>query len=72
MYFPAYIDPGSGSLAIQAVIAAIVVIPFVLRTEIRKGVDRLRGRSSVADPPATTAPPDTAPPPDDEGPLPQP
>lgn len=48
----AYIDPGAGSLFIQAVIATIVVVPFFLRTQIRKGIDRLRGRASVA---ATTA-----------------
>lgn len=40
----AYIDPGAGSLFIQAVIASIVVAPFFLRTQIRKGIDRLRGR----------------------------
>jgi hypothetical protein len=35
----AYIDPGAGSLFIQAV-------PFFLRTQIRRGIDRLRGRPS--------------------------
>lgn len=39
----AYIDPGAGSLFIQAVIATIVVVPFFLRTQIRRGIDRIRG-----------------------------
>ncbi len=39
----AYIDPGAGSLFIQAVIATIVVVPFFLRSQIRKGMDRIRG-----------------------------
>ena len=48
MHLLAYIDPGSGSLFIQAVIATVLVAPFFLRTQIRKGIDRLRGRSQVA------------------------
>ncbi len=40
----AYIDPGAGSLFIQAVIATIVVVPFFLRSQIRRGIDALRGR----------------------------
>lgn len=43
----AYIDPGAGSLFIQAVIATILVAPFFLRTQIRRGIDRLRGRPSA-------------------------
>ena len=58
----AYIDPGAGSLFIQAVIATIVVVPFFLRTQIRRGIDRLRGRPST--PVITaTAPSDDAVPP---------
>lgn len=53
----AYIDPGAGSLFVQAVIATALVVPFVLRSQIRKGIDRLRGRSSIATATATTAPP---------------
>jgi hypothetical protein len=44
----AYIDPGAGSLFIQAVIATILVVPFFLRTQIRRGIDRIRGRSATA------------------------
>jgi hypothetical protein len=39
----AYIDPGSGSLLIQALIAAIVAAPFVLRQQIGRLIRRLRG-----------------------------
>jgi hypothetical protein len=46
----AYIDPGSGSLAIQAVIAALVAAPFVLRHQIGRLMNRLRGgRPSAPD-----------------------
>lgn len=47
----AYIDPGAGSLFIQAAIATILVVPFFLRTQIRRGIDRIRG---VRPAPATT------------------
>ena len=43
MELVAYIDPGAGSLFIQAVIATILVVPFFLRSQIRRGIDRLRG-----------------------------
>ena len=39
----AYIDPGAGSLFIQAVIATVLVAPFFLRTQIRRRLDRIRG-----------------------------
>jgi hypothetical protein len=38
----AYIDPGAGSLVIQALIAAFVSIPFFFRSAIRSAVQRLR------------------------------
>ena len=44
----AYIDPGSGSLAIQAVIAALVAAPFVLRNQISRFVNCLRGGEAPA------------------------
>jgi hypothetical protein len=40
----AYIDAGSGSLIIQALIAGIVAAPFVLRQQIGRLVRRLRGQ----------------------------
>jgi len=45
----AYIDPGAGSLLIQALIAAIVSIPFLFRTAIQSTLDRLRRTASPAD-----------------------
>jgi hypothetical protein len=55
----AYIDPGSGSLAIQAVIAALVAAPFVLRHQISRVVNRLRGgQPSVAAPSRDVQPPE--------------
>jgi hypothetical protein len=39
---PAYIDPGSGSLIIQAVIAAIIAVPIFLRSHIGRAVRTLR------------------------------
>ena len=39
-----YIDPGAGSLVIQAIIAAAVSVPFFFRNAIRKGMRRLRGQ----------------------------
>jgi hypothetical protein len=41
----AYIDPGSGSLIIQVVIASIVAIPIFFRTQIGRLVATVRGRS---------------------------
>jgi hypothetical protein len=40
----AYIDPGTGSLLLQAAIAGIVTVPFVLRRKIAAGFDALTGR----------------------------
>jgi hypothetical protein len=38
----AYIDPGAGSMVIQAVIAGIIAVPFFFRTRIRGFVQRVR------------------------------
>jgi hypothetical protein len=38
----AYIDPGAGSLVIQAIIAALVSVPFFFRNAIRNTIGRLR------------------------------
>jgi hypothetical protein len=51
----AYIDPGAGSLFIQAAIATILVVPFFLRSQIRRGIDALRGRKPAV--PAAAASP---------------
>lgn len=51
---PAYIDPGSGSLLIQAVIAGLVAIPIFFRHQIARLVRGLRGKggTGVEDRPA--------------------
>ena len=41
-HFLAYIDPGSGSLIIQAVIAGLVAIPFFFRQQIGRFVRAVR------------------------------
>ena len=43
----AYIDPGSGSLIIQAAIATLVAIPIFFRAQITRIVNRVRGRTEV-------------------------
>lgn len=42
----AYIDPGAGSLVIQAVIATLVSVPFFFRNAIRSTIARFRRKSS--------------------------
>ena len=39
----AYIDPGSGSLIIQAAIAAVIAIPIFFRTQIARFLHAVRG-----------------------------
>jgi len=39
---PAYIDPGSGSLIIQAAIAAMIAIPIFFRSQIARVMRALR------------------------------
>ena len=39
---PAYIDPSSGSLIIQAVIAAVIAIPILLRSQVARALHALR------------------------------
>jgi hypothetical protein len=57
----AYIDPGSGSLLIQGLIAALVAVPIFFRHQIARAVQTVRGKretepSAVASPdePGTT------------------
>jgi len=38
----AYIDPGSGSLVIQALVAGLVAIPVIFRNQIRRVVRHWR------------------------------
>ena len=39
----AYIDPGTGSLIVQAVIATIVAVPLFFRTQIARALRAVRG-----------------------------
>jgi hypothetical protein len=41
----AYIDPGSGSLLLQAILAAVLAVPFFFRRTIGGALSRLRGGS---------------------------
>ncbi len=43
LHLLAYIDAGSGSLIIQAVIATLVAIPFFFRTQIARVARTVRG-----------------------------
>jgi hypothetical protein len=56
----AYIDPGSGSLIIQAVIASVVAIPFFFRQQIGRVVRMIR-RDGSADDAAPPVPPNPEP-----------
>ncbi len=49
-----YIDPGAGSLVIQAIIAGIVSIPFFFRNAIRKTFGRFRRGTPDAEEKAAT------------------
>jgi hypothetical protein len=50
----AYIDPGSGSLLLQAILAAVISVPFLFRRTIGDVLHRLRGGSK----PETVSEPD--------------
>jgi hypothetical protein len=41
-HFLAYIDPGSGSLIIQAVIAGAIAAPLMLRNQLRRAGGTIR------------------------------
>ncbi len=51
----AYIDPGSGSLIIQAVIAGLVAIPVLFRHQLARIVRTLRGGEEPTSGSAQTA-----------------
>ena len=44
----AYIDPGSGSLIVQALIAGLVAIPIFFRHQIARLVRTVRGKDDAA------------------------
>lgn len=43
----AYIDPGSGSLIIQVIIATVLAVPYFLRTQISRAINIVRGRGKA-------------------------
>ena len=46
MAFLAYIDPGSGTLLLQVIVAGALAVPFFFRRVIGDTWRRIRGRSS--------------------------
>ena len=54
----AYIDPGSGSLLIQALIAGLVAAPIFYRRQIMRVTQRFRGQDTPAE--MSPAPDDAA------------
>jgi len=53
----AYLDPATGGMVIQSIIAAAVTVPFLLRTQIARGWSKLRGTRSAEsskEPPTTS------------------
>lgn len=49
----AYIDPGSGSLVVQALIAALVAVPIFFRQQIGRAIRAVRGTDTQAGPSAS-------------------
>jgi len=47
MHVFAYIDPGAGSLIIQALVAALLSIPFFFRRTLSATLGRFRGRDAT-------------------------
>jgi hypothetical protein len=52
----AYIDPGSGSLILQAILAGLLSIPFFFRRTISGALHRLRGGKQEPVTPAANEP----------------
>ncbi len=46
----AYIDPGSGSLIVQALIAGLVALPIFFRAQVRRAIQMLRGSDGASSP----------------------
>ena len=67
----AYIDPGSGSLLLQAILAAVISVPFFFRRTIGGALGRLRGRpkGQASSDAGTHAGKDAASAPEDSEPL---
>jgi hypothetical protein len=50
MPLTAYIDPGSGSMLLQVILASVLAVPFFFRRAISDGWHRIRGDRTVAKP----------------------
>ncbi len=48
MPFLAYIDPGSGSMLLQVILAGVLAVPFFFRRVISDGLHRIRGNRGKA------------------------
>jgi hypothetical protein len=48
MPFLAYIDPGSGGMLLQVVLAGVLAVPFFFRRTIGDGWRRIRGGGSAS------------------------
>jgi len=59
MLMLAYIDPGSGSMLIQVLLAGILAVPFFFRRVIADTVARFRRGGGDPQAPASAAPSDT-------------
>ncbi len=53
----AYIDPGSGSMLLQVLLAGALAVPFFFRRVIGDAWHRLHGGSGAPDQATATAPP---------------
>jgi hypothetical protein len=42
-----YMDPGTGSLLIQAILAALLAVPFLLRSKLMAILSRIRRRDTA-------------------------
>ena len=50
MHLWAYIDPGSGSMLVQVILAGILAVPFFFRRVISDGWRRIRGGDDTSKP----------------------
>jgi hypothetical protein len=55
MPFLAYIDPGSGTLLIQVILAGVLAVPFFFRRVIADGWRRIRGEDTTTSSSSTTS-----------------
>jgi len=51
----AYIDPGSGTLLVQVVLAGVLAVPFFFRRVIADGWRRIRGEDAPTPSSSTTS-----------------